>query len=242
MAGLILETFAEAGPGAGPTPPRWPNAALPRQGVAVSAAAPEVLLDILRSEVNLAIWHRDLSAAFSASLAPLLTAAPFTAAAEDTPDAALDALVALLPAAPPLALVSDISALAFAFVAIADVPALRIRLEAITGPACHRWHADAIGLRLLCTYRGPGTEWLALSGGARAARDLDADVPPCMPVRLATGAVAILMGEAHPGNAGWGCIHRSPPAGPGARARLLLCFDEPGRIPLERPDQESDTP
>lgn len=237
MASLTMETFAEAG--FAPLP--RPDAAVPRRGVAVSGAAPEVLLDILRSEANLAIWHRDLSAAFSASLAPLLTAAPFTAVAEDTPNAALDVLVALLPAAPPIGLLSDIRALAFAFAAIADVPALRIRLEAITGPACHRWHADAIGLRLLCTYRGPGTEWLALPGGARAARGLDAG-SPCTPGRLATGAVAIFKGEAHPGNAGWGCIHRSPPAGPGARARLLLCLDEPGRIPLEGPDQEPDAP
>jgi hypothetical protein len=41
------------------------------------------------------------------------------------------------------------------------------------------------------------------------------------------------MSEGFAGNAGAGCIHRSPLAGPGARARLLLRIDEPGRIPLE---------
>ncbi|WP_272910986.1 DUF1826 domain-containing protein [Falsiroseomonas oryziterrae] len=49
---------------------------------------------------------------------------------------------------------------------------------------------------------------------------------------MALSAAAILKGEAYPGNAGFGCIHRSPPAAPGAGARLLLCLDEPGRIPL----------
>ena len=110
---------------------------------------------------------------------------------------------------------------------------MRIRLEAITGPACHRWHSDAVGLRLLCTYRGPGTEWLPIAGGARAARGIDPKALPCERGQVATGAVAILKGEGFRGNAGFGCIHRSPPAGPGERARLLLCIDEPGRIPLE---------
>jgi hypothetical protein len=46
-------------------------------------------------------------------------------------------------------------------------------------------------------------------------------------------AVAILKGEAYPGNAGAGCIHRSPPAGPGRRARLLLCIDQTKWNPRE---------
>jgi len=89
-----------------------------------------------------------------------------------------------------------------------------------------------VGLRLLCSYWGPGTEWLPLVGGAPAARALKADALPSEASQIATRAVAILKGEGFPGNAGFGCIHRSPPAGPGERARLLLCIDEPGRNPL----------
>jgi hypothetical protein len=47
-----------------------------------------------------------------------------------------------------------------------------IRHETITDPACHRWHADAVGLLLLWTYRGPGTEGLPVAGSAAIARHL----------------------------------------------------------------------
>ncbi|MFC7540375.1 DUF1826 domain-containing protein [Siccirubricoccus deserti] len=160
-------------------------------------------------------------------------AAPFTAVAEGEIDAALVTLAGKLPATPPLELMFDLQDLATAFAAIAATQGVvSIRLEAITGRGCHRWHADAVGLRLLCTYRGLGTEWLARPGGAGTARALAPDrSAPIASAQMPAGSAAILKGEGHPGNAGAGCIHRAPPAGTGARARLLLCIDEPGRIP-----------
>lgn len=227
---LTCEVFPEAGA----LPALDPGAPSRRRAAAVSAASPGVLLDIRRAEVNLAIWHRDLPTGLTRALRGLCAAAPFAAVAEDVPDTVLDAVAAKLPAAAPLDLLLDIQRLAALFAAIADTGGtVRVRLEGITGPACHRWHADAVGLRLLCTYRGAGTEWLPLAGGAAAARALHSAPPPCAAASIATGAVAILKGEGFAGNAGFGCIHRSPPAGPGERARLLLCIDEPGRIPIE---------
>jgi hypothetical protein len=229
MAGLTVETFA-ADTVVAPLDTTAPEG---RRGAAVAGAEGAVLRDILRHEVNLAIWHRELPATLTAGLRGFCEAAPFTSVAEDVPGPAADALAPRLPAAAPLDLLLDIRRLVVAFAAIADVKAVRIRLEAIAGPACHRWHADAVGLRLLCTYRGVGTEWLPLAGGARVARGLDDARLPCPRATIPTSAVALLKGEGFPGNSGFGCIHRSPPAGPGERARLLLCIDEPGRIPLE---------
>jgi hypothetical protein len=226
MSGLLLESFPAAAVLPGPEVTTW------RCGAA-SGTDPEVLLGILRPESNLAIWHREIPDALTRALAPLAEEAPFTATVEEFPESAVDALAAALPKPAPLDLLLDIRRLAVAFAAIADTGgAVRIRLEGIAGAGCHRWHADAVGLRLLCTYRGAGTEWLPLPGGAATARGLGAALPVA-PMTLPRGAVAILKGEAYPGNQGAGCIHRSPPAGPGARARLLLCLDAPGRIPLE---------
>ncbi|WP_237217696.1 DUF1826 domain-containing protein, partial [Falsiroseomonas oryziterrae] len=198
----------EARPAAMPDP-------LGRIPVVVTGAEPEALVEIRRPEVNLAVWTRDLPPGLDGRLRALAEAAPFTALAEDLPEAAVDALAAQLPHPAPLALLQDIRALATAFAAIARTGgAVRIRLEGIDDEGCHRWHADAVGLRLLCTYHGPGTEWLALAGGARVARGLDPKALPVAPGRLALSAAAILKGEAYPGNAGFGCIHRSPPAAP----------------------------
>lgn len=227
MSGLLLESFPAASVLSGADVPAW------RCGSA-SSTDPDVLIGILRPETNLAIWHREIPDTLSRALAGLAAAAPFTATAGGAPEQAADALVAALPQPAPLDLLLDIRRLAIAFAAIADTGgAVRIRLEGIDGPGCHRWHADAVGLRLLCTYRGAGTEWLPLAGGAPAARGLDGSALPTLPARIPRGAVAILKGEGHPGNAGAGCIHRSPRLGFRASPRLLLCLDAPGRIPLE---------
>jgi hypothetical protein len=201
------------------------------RGIAASAADPMVLFEVLRRDLNLAIWHRPLPGMLTRGLAPLMRHAPFCLTAEDEPEAAVEAVAEALPEAVPMDLLLDMQRLALIFAGLLNKPRIGIRLEGITGKACHRWHADAVGLRLLTTYRGPGTEWLALSGGRETARGLDATAPAAVTAAMPTGAVAILKGEAHPGNEGWGCIHRSPPgAGPGSKARLLLCLDEPGRF------------
>lgn len=199
------------------------------------AAAPPLpaLAPILEPGVNIAVWRRPLPAGLPPCLAPLMAEAPFVACAEDTPDAALAVLAGKLSAPLPPVLAADILLLARGFASLIGESRVRIRLEALVGLGCRRWHADAVGLRLLCTYRGPGTEWLDLPGGARIARGLDPAALPATPRRLGAGDVAVLKGESFPGNAGQGCIHRSPPNPGDAPARLVLCLDEPGRIPLE---------
>jgi hypothetical protein len=217
----------------------FPSAALPRlqpnldhlpmHSVAIASAYPAILFEVHRREVNLAVWHRELPPALSGkSLRRLMREAPFTAVAEGPPDEVADLLSQRLPAPAPADLLLDLTDLAHAFAMVdRGGTTVRLRLEALTHDGCSRWHADAIGLRLLCTYRGPGTEWLPLDGGAETARAIPRDAPPpCTQARLGTGSVAILKGEAYPGNESGGCIHRSPPAGPGPRGRLLLCIDQ----------------
>lgn len=192
-------------------------------------AALAVLAPVLRDGTNIAAWRRRLPLPLFAGLGPLLARGPFVTIAEDAPDAALQALSHQAPLTDLLR--ADISLLAASFTALLGKDRLRIRLEALRGRGCHRWHADAVGLRLLCTYAGPGTEWLDLPGGAALARRLDPAHLMMRPDSLATGDVAVLKGEAWPGNAGNGCIHRSPPNPDDAPLRLVLCLDEAGRFP-----------
>lgn len=193
----------------------------------LSASDPAILPAITRPHVNAVVWARRLPPALPRVAAALAAPGPFTAVTEAPPDRAADAL---LDSAPPVpaALLHDIRLLSVLFAMLTGRPeAVRVRLEAIHGPGCWRWHADAVGIRLLCTYSGPGTEIWTASAGAEAARALPRTAAGTV---LPTGVVAVLKGEGFPGNAGAGCIHRAPQdAGP----RLLLCLDEPGRIPCE---------
>ncbi|GAA5164362.1 DUF1826 domain-containing protein [Viridibacterium curvum] len=110
-----------------------------------------------------------------------------------------------------------------------------VRLEVLDKAMCPRLHVDRTGIRLLCTYRGPGTEWLderhadrrflgaaaqgladEASGLITAAQAIHS-VPPF--------AVALLKGESWQGNAGHGLIHRSPAVKPEAMPRVVLSLD-----------------
>lgn len=219
MLGLCVDTFPALASRTGE---------LPTCAVATSSADPAVLTRIHQPEVNLAIWHRDLPPTLrSAALAPLMAAAPFTVIVVGAPEEIADRLAAALPSPVPADLLLDLADLAAVFMLLdRGRSRVRLRLEALVHDGCSRWHADAVGLRLLCTYRGAGTQWLPLLGGASAARSLNGETPALPVGQLPIGAIAVLKGERYPDNAGNGCIHRSPPAGPGQRARLLLCIDQ----------------
>ncbi len=201
---------------------------MPDRAVTTASNDPTVLMHIHQPGVNLAIWHRALPPTLHGpSLRALMAAAPFTAVAIGTAEALPDQLSAQLPVPAPIDLLLDLADLAAVFTVLdKGPPRVRIRLEALTHDGCKKWHADAVGLRLLCTYHGPGTQWLSMDGGAPAARAMDAPPSAAAIGQLPPGAVAVLKGERYPNNLGNGCIHRSPPAGPGRRARLLLCIDQ----------------
>jgi hypothetical protein len=188
---------------------------------ACAAASPDeaVLLEILRPEVALALWLRPEPAGWRKATAPLLAAAPFRAACEDAPEAAVDGALAALGRPVPVALAADMTRLASIFAAITGKDRVRVRLDGVTHDSCRRFHMDAIGLRLLCTYRGEGTQWTMCGPECRAPHQ----APPC--------SVLLLKGSRHAPPPPPGCLHRSPPVSglpADKRARILLCIDEAG--------------
>ena len=117
-------------------------------------------------------------------------------------------------------LCEDIGALARHFATIMNSPVLRLRLDVIHDDGCRRFHIDNIPARMLCTYRGRGTEYgLAAMGGI-----------PARVARTGPGDVAIFRGLLWPGGAPCGLVHRSPPMAPGDRSRLLLVLDVAGDV------------
>lgn len=98
--------------------------------------------------------------------------------------------------------------------------------------ACRKLHADWVPLRLLCTYAGPGTEWVP---NHAVRRDAMVEPLPCPDAanaaivpdpaairRVAVGDVIVMKGENYPGNAGRGAVHRSPPVESTGERRLVL--------------------
>ncbi|WP_417599580.1 DUF1826 domain-containing protein [Pararhodobacter oceanensis] len=121
-------------------------------------------------------------------------------------------------------LVDDISALAAIFAEIMRVDYLRLRLDVVRGNACRKFHIDAVTARLVCTYRGTGTQY----GIANEGRDPD---------RISTvprGSPIMLRGTRWPVTPELNLRHRSPPIEGSGETRLVLVLD-----PIIDPDEET---
>ena len=164
--------------------------------------------------VGLVLWHRPMSPALHKSAQALLTLPPFSEVAEGSPESAARRVLHALPGAAGC-LGADLTRLAGVFAAVTGHHTLRLRLEHVADDACRNYHVDAVGLRLLCTYAGLGTEWIDLAGQVQ---------------RMGPMQVGLFKGMTYP-DAAIRVWHRSPPVShlpPARRSRLLLCIDEPG--------------
>jgi hypothetical protein len=108
---------------------------------------------------------------------------------------------------------------------------LGVRIEVLDRAMCPRFHVDRVGLRLLCTYLGPGTEYLDASTPTSSDPSAVAPVTARATdqgeriVRFPRGAVVLLKGDAWPGNEGRGAVHRSPAVRGNDAKRVLLAID-----------------
>jgi hypothetical protein len=127
-------------------------------------------------------------------------------------------------------LLGDVRALAATYADLAGRELLHLKLERIDRDKCPLFHADYVGLRLLTTYCGPGTEWLPEDGvdrGALGDGSNDRIVTDRRKVRrLEPFWVGVLKGDAYEAAEGRGCVHRSPPVEARGTARLLLTIDD----------------
>ena len=112
-------------------------------------------------------------------------------------------------------LVEDASALAAIFADVMNVSYLRVRLDVIKTNACRKFHIDAVKARLICTYRGTGTQ-LGVSRNGNNPDEVST-VP--------TGSPVILRGTAWPETPITGLMHRSPPIEGTDETRLVLVID-----------------
>ncbi|ATE58815.1 DUF1826 domain-containing protein [Thauera sinica] len=190
------------------------------------------LTRIFDPEIQLAQWHRPIDAVIAgwleANAGDLGSGFRQTLAPGDTPD------LGGLPAGPGReALAADLAMLAEMLGELLDAPSIGLRMEIVHRAMCPRLHVDRVGIRMLCTYRGPGTEWVEdASADRRFLGAASGGLPDETSGLLLPGyrietvppfAVALLKGSLWQGNGGRGIIHRSPavPRPP----RVLVALD-----------------
>ena len=195
---------------------------------------PDVLRQILVPGVNLSLWQRPAQ--------PLITRELSSLQGSDLPDVRCptsmnsfdDDISTLLQQQDldPLACKhwrADMRRLADLYFSVSENRDVTLRLVTTDDDDCPRFHVDRTELRMLCTYRGPGTEWLADEQVDRLAQSTGA--PNEDIVRFGEASefepfwAGILKGDAYPGNAGHGLVHRSPPIAGTGKTRVLFCLD-----------------
>ena len=120
-------------------------------------------------------------------------------------------------------LIDDTAALADLFAGLMRAPYLRLRFDVVTSNACRKFHTDVVTARMICTYRGMGTQYCFSTDGGKPGRVFT--VP--------TGAPILLRGTLWPERPKSGLLHRSPPIEGTGETRLVLVLD-----PVTDPEEE----
>ncbi|GAM59028.1 hypothetical protein JCM19231_3217 [Vibrio ishigakensis] len=151
-----------------------------------------------------------------------------------TPDELAEELIKVSNGTAPKPLVQDIELLVEMFSCLFELKKVGVRLTSLDVAMCPRFHVDHVPCRLVSTYHGVATEWLAhtdvdrtkLGHGSKGLSDAQSGLypnPDCVK-QLSTGDVALLKGESWLGNTEGGLVHRSPGV-PSGQQRLLLTLD-----------------
>jgi len=195
----------------------------------VAGATPETLAAIYDEDVHAAVWERP-----AVQLAAPVETTRRLQTIDVEASVRIDAVEEWLHREVPeglRALRDDIAELGSMYACLFEVDYLGIRLRTLDRAMCPRFHVDRVVCRLLTTYEGPGTEYLAdgevdrsqLGRPVADLRQLPVRSSNATVHRLPAGAVLLCKGESWPGNEGRGFVHRSPE--PGAGPRLMLCID-----------------
>ena len=119
-------------------------------------------------------------------------------------------------------LLDDICLLAHEFDELFVPTYLRLRFDVMTNNKCPKFHIDYVAARLLCTYRGVGTEYSFLDDQKRPAEIFSTP----------NGAVIVFRGTKWPTDCANNLVHRSPEINDVNETRLLFVID-----PVDNPDQ-----
>lgn len=121
-------------------------------------------------------------------------------------------------------LCDDIDSLIRVFGRLAGARAFLVRLEAVSNDGCSRFHADNVRYRLVTTYFGPGTQWIA----PPYAADIQHDMPFSSDAirQLGAGWVAMMRGRKVETSEIPAILHRSPPLQGSRQPRLFLAIDD----------------
>jgi hypothetical protein len=181
------------------------------------------LAEIFDPAVQVCTWQREIDPAIGTYLSGLHQAGE------------LQALETLSPAAQPrleslpnglgrALLIDDLTMLREVLCELLGCSEVGLRLARVGHAMCPGWHVDRVGIRLVCTYQGPGTQWL--DSHNVEGHDLHSGrFGEGSAIQAVPGEVVLLKGALWQGNDAFGAVHRSPELAPDTPLRTLVTLD-----------------
>jgi len=211
------------------------------RGLVERTSSPDGLAEIYSSANNLVIWQRAENASWSQAVRGLiaqnksLKRLPLQIEAHVTPGSVREFLNDQFKWYQDVdSFIDELADLVDMFCCLFDVEKAGFRLTMLDKAMCPKFHVDKVPCRLVTTYQGAATEWLAhkhvdrtkLGKGAFGLSDENSGIYTAKSEiqQLAVGDVALLKGELWEGNEGAGIVHRSPKVDRHDQ-RLLLTLD-----------------
>ena len=125
--------------------------------------------------------------------------------------------------------IKDIIHLAESFFSLSTSKYIRIQLEIVRTDMCRLFHVDNMRQRLLCTYIGPGTEWLSHSNVLRDGLGKGCNhciVKDFKKINHARPFEVLILKGLKSAPDELPVVHRSPEIEKDAKTRVLLKIDE----------------
>lgn len=197
---------------------------------------PACLSRVYDDDTNIAVWRRELDRPLVSAVYRVLEKNPQVQfAAIVTPQSVGSTLKSQFGSCEhALSLSSDISKLVDMFCFLFDLPEAGLRIKVLSEAMCPRFHVDWVPCRLVTTYCGQGTEWVAqdhvdrskLGKGSGGLPDEQSGIYQSLDQvnQLHAGDVALLKGEHWHNNTDGGIVHRSPKSDINEK-RLLVTLD-----------------
>ncbi len=181
------------------------------------------LADVFDPAVQVCTWRRELDPAITVYLTDLEQGGTLqtleTLTAQNRPH------LPCLPAGPGrAALIGDLAILRDIVQELLGCPAVGLRLARVRHAMCPGWHIDQTGIRLVCTYQGPGTQWLDDQSTERRNLPLGRMEEDAF-LQAAPGEIVLLKGSLWQGIERLGAVHPSPVIAGGASLRTVVTLD-----------------
>ena len=120
-------------------------------------------------------------------------------------------------------LIQDITRLSKLFSSLMNVDYIRLRMEVVSTNSCRKFHIDAVKSRLICTYRGQGTQY---------GKSIDGNDPKQFNT-TPTSSPILLRGTLWTEHNTIMILHRSPPIEGTGETRFVFVID-----PIFDPENE----